>query len=140
MFPVRIPGALPGSLSGAAQRQAAAAAAAGESRATTPDGGGGDVSGASSQPAGASGYVAAKRGAANRASKAKVKLQVKPFTKQSLNTRESRSAQIVKDYGFQPKRKLSVEDGSVLPCKYEPFPSHLYGKPLEEIDNFIYEE
>jgi hypothetical protein len=48
--------------------------------------------------------------------------------------------QLVKEYGFQPRRKLSVEDGSVLPGKFEPFPSRLYGRPLEEIDNFIYGE
>lgn len=34
----------------------------------------------------------------------------------------------------------SVEDGSLLPKKYEPFPQHMYGRPLEEIDTFIYEE
>lgn len=28
----------------------------------------------------------------------------------------------------------------MLPRKFEPFPEHMYGKPLEEIDTFIYEE
>jgi hypothetical protein len=65
---------------------------------------------------------------------------VKPFTKESLDKLESKTIQLVRDYGFQPKRKLSVEDGSVLPIKFEPFPHRLYGKPLEEIDNFIYDE
>lgn len=64
---------------------------------------------------------------------------VKPLTKQSLGKQETRS-HLVKEYGFQPKRKASVEDGSVLPIKFEPFPQALYGKPLEEIDNFIYDE
>ncbi|XP_073999766.1 sodium channel protein 60E-like isoform X2 [Rhodnius prolixus] len=75
-----------------------------------------------------------------QSTKQRVRLQVKPLTKLSLDQRENRTAQLVRDYGFQPKRKLSVEDGSVLPTKYEPFPSHLYGKPLEEIDNFIFDE
>ncbi|KAK4884751.1 hypothetical protein RN001_001022 [Aquatica leii] len=68
------------------------------------------------------------------------KAQVKPFTKESLERLERRTVQLVREYGFQPKRKLSVEDGSRLPPKYEPFPSSLYGRPLEEIDNFIYDE
>lgn len=72
--------------------------------------------------------------------KAQVKAQVKPFTKKSRDRLENKSIQLVRDYGFQPRRKLSVEDGSVLPGKYEPFPSKLYGRPLEEIDNFIYDE
>lgn len=69
-----------------------------------------------------------------------VKAQVKPFTRESLERMEKKTVQLVKEYGFQPRRKLSVEDGSVLPGKFEPFPSRLYGRPLEEIDNFIYEE
>ncbi|KAF6217384.1 hypothetical protein GE061_001739 [Apolygus lucorum] len=131
MFPVRIPGALPALGGTQRQQAAAAAAAAAAAEATTPDEAESEPEPGSSRQHGAVGP---------RASKSKVKVQVRPFTKQSLDKHESRSAQIVKDYGFQPKRKLSVEDGSVLPCKYEPFPSHLYGKPLEEIDNFIYEE
>ncbi|XP_066905494.1 sodium channel protein 60E [Halyomorpha halys] len=71
--------------------------------------------------------------------KCQVRLEVKPFTRMSVNKQETRS-QMVKEYGFQPKRKASVEDGSVLPNKFEPFPRSLYGKPLEEIDNFIYDE
>lgn len=70
----------------------------------------------------------------------KVKAQVKPFTKESLERLERKTVQLVREYGFQPRRKLSVEDGSRLPSKYEPFPSKLYGRPLEEIDNFIYDE
>lgn len=69
-----------------------------------------------------------------------VKQKVKPFTKESLERLENKTVQLVRDYGFQPRRKLSVEDGSVLPNKFEPFPSKLYGRPLEEIDNFIYDE
>ena len=68
------------------------------------------------------------------------KTQVKPFTRESLERMENKTVQLVKEYGFQPRRKVSVEDGSVLPGKFEPFPSRLYGRPLEEIDNFIYDE
>ncbi|CAD6225295.1 GSCOCG00005607001-RA-CDS [Cotesia congregata] len=68
------------------------------------------------------------------------KQTVKPFTKESLDRLESRTVQLVREYGFQPRRKTSVEDGAVLPNKFEPFPSGLYGRPLEEIDNFIYDE
>ncbi|XP_015174798.1 PREDICTED: sodium channel protein 60E isoform X1 [Polistes dominula] len=68
------------------------------------------------------------------------KQMVKPFTKESLDRIENRTVQLVRDYGFQPKRKMSVEDGAVLPMKFEPFPTELYGRPLEEIDNFIYDE
>lgn len=70
----------------------------------------------------------------------KAKTQVKPFTKESLERLERKTIQLVREYGFQPKRKLSVEDGSRLPAKFEPFPKKLYGRPLEEIDNFIYDE
>ena len=68
------------------------------------------------------------------------KHQVKPFTKDSRDRQGSKHVQLVKEYGFQPKRKNSVEDGGVLPNKFEPFPSNLYGRPLEEIDTFIYDE
>lgn len=66
------------------------------------------------------------------------KQTVKPFTKESRL--ENKTVQLVREYGFQPKRKMSVEDGAVLPNKFEPFPNNLYGRPLEEIDNFIYDE
>lgn len=35
---------------------------------------------------------------------------------------------------------IVVSLGSVLPRKFEPFPENMYGRPLEEIDTFIYEE
>ncbi|RZC37162.1 hypothetical protein BDFB_007689 [Asbolus verrucosus] len=71
---------------------------------------------------------------------ARARTQVKPFTKESLERLERKTVQLVREYGFQPRRKLSVEDGSRLPAKFEPFPAKLYGRPLEEIDNFIYDE
>ncbi|XP_068893811.1 sodium channel protein 60E-like isoform X4 [Tenebrio molitor] len=74
------------------------------------------------------------------AAAARPRTQVKPFTKESLERLERKTVQLVREYGFQPRRKLSVEDGSRLPAKFEPFPAKLYGRPLEEIDNFIYDE
>lgn len=65
---------------------------------------------------------------------------MKPFTKESLEKLQRKTVQLVREYGFQPRRKLSVEDGSRLPSKFEPFPPKFYGRPLEEIDNFIYDE
>lgn len=66
------------------------------------------------------------------------KVQVRPLTKDSLETRQHVSTSV--GYGYQTRNKVSVLDGSVLPSKFEPFPSELYGVPLEEIDNFIFDE
>ncbi|XP_065337432.1 sodium channel protein 60E isoform X5 [Cloeon dipterum] len=90
----------------------------------------------------ASGFSAggARTPLSNRGSTRLTKQHVKPFTRDSLERLESKTVQLVREYGFQPRRKVSVEDGSVLPYKFEPFPSPLYGRPLEEIDNFIYDE
>lgn len=68
------------------------------------------------------------------------KQQVVEYTEKSQDKHESRHIQMVREYGFNPRSKVSVEDGAVLPRKFEPFPADMYGKPLEEIDNFIYEE
>lgn len=65
---------------------------------------------------------------------------VTPFTRESARRAGSRGAQLVREFGFMPRRRLSVEDGARLPRKYEPFPPKLYGRPLEEIDSFIYDE
>lgn len=71
---------------------------------------------------------------------AKQQVQVVAYTEKSQDKHESRHVQLVKEYGFHPRSKVQVEDGSLLPKKFEPFPSNMYGRPLEEIDNFIYEE
>lgn len=68
------------------------------------------------------------------------KADIRTFTKESSEKLEDKSVQIARECGFTRKRKSNIEDESVLPSKYEPFPSSLYGHPLEEIDNFIYEE
>ncbi|XP_023033552.1 sodium channel protein 60E [Drosophila willistoni] len=68
------------------------------------------------------------------------KHQVVAYTQKSQVKHENRHIQLVREYGFHPRTKASVEDGDVLPRKFEPFPEDMYGKPLEEIDTFIYEE
>lgn len=67
-------------------------------------------------------------------------IPVVEYTEKSQEKQESRHVQLVREYGFHPRSKVQVVDGSLLPRKFEPFPSHMYGKPLEEIDQFIYEE
>lgn len=62
------------------------------------------------------------------------------YTERSQEKQESRHVQLVREYGFHPRSKVQVVDGSLLPRKFEPFPSNMYGRPLEEIDQFIYEE
>ncbi|XP_037923835.1 sodium channel protein 60E isoform X3 [Hermetia illucens] len=68
------------------------------------------------------------------------KQQVVAYTQKSQIKHENRHIQLVREYGFHPRTKATIEDGDVLPKKFEPFPPTMYGKPLEEIDNFIYEE
>lgn len=72
--------------------------------------------------------------------RAEPKVDFRPFTKASAEKFDDRCAKIARDCGYPRKRKSNIEDESVLPDKYEPFPPRLYGHPLEEIDNFIYEE
>lgn len=68
------------------------------------------------------------------------KHQVVAYTEKSQIKHENRHIQLVREYGFHPRTKASVEDGALLPRKFEPFPQNMYGRPLEEIDTFIYEE
>ncbi|XP_052566743.1 sodium channel protein 60E isoform X4 [Culex pipiens pallens] len=68
------------------------------------------------------------------------KHQVVAYTEKSQEKSESRHIQLVREYGFHPRSKVQVEDGAMLPRRFEPFPDDMYGRPLEEIDNFIYEE
>lgn len=65
---------------------------------------------------------------------------LKPFTQESLERLETRTSSVIRDYGFLPRRTPIVVDGGRLPTKYEPFPRYMYGRPLEEIDRFIFEE
>lgn len=66
--------------------------------------------------------------------------QVVAYTEKSQVKHETRHIQLVREYGFHPRTKASVSDGGLLPRKFEPFPEDMYGRPLEEIDTFIYEE
>ena len=68
------------------------------------------------------------------------KQRVVEYTQKSQIKHENRHIQLVREYGFHPRQKVTVEDGDVLPRKFEPFPETMYGRPLEEIDTFIYEE
>lgn len=82
--------------------------------------------------------LASRRQQPHTPSPTEPKVQVRPLTKDSLETRQHVSSSV--GYGYQTRNKVSVLDGSVLPSKFEPFPSELYGVPLEEIDNFIFDE
>lgn len=81
----------------------------------------------------------ARRQQAHTPSPTEPKVQVRPLTKDSLEVRQNVPV-TSSGYGYQTRNKISVLDGSVLPNKFEPFPKELYGKPLEEIDNFIFDE
>ena len=61
-------------------------------------------------------------------------------TKESLEKINLRTSNLIRDYGFLPKRKPNLMDGAELPAKYEPFPPELIGKPVEEIDQYVYEK
>lgn len=66
--------------------------------------------------------------------------KVVAYSEKSQERNESRQVQLIREYGFNPRSKVQVEDGALLPRKFEPFPNNMYGRPLEEIDQFIYEE
>ena len=66
--------------------------------------------------------------------------EIRAFTKESLEKINLRTANLIRDYGFLPKRSAHIEDGAQLPMKFEPFPSDLLGKPIEELDQFVYEK
>ena len=70
----------------------------------------------------------------------KISYEVRPFTKESLEKINLRTSNLIRDYGFLPKRKPNLMDGAELPAKYEPFPPELLGKPVEEIDQYVYEK
>lgn len=65
---------------------------------------------------------------------------IKPFTRASLERLETRTAEARKHFGVLPRRSARLQDGAVLPNKFSPFPHHMYGRPLEEFDQFIFEE
>jgi hypothetical protein len=72
--------------------------------------------------------------------KPKMQCEIRPFTKESLEKINLRTANLIRDYGYLPKRAAHLEDGAELPMKFGAFPKHLLGKPVEEIDQFVYEK
>ena len=66
--------------------------------------------------------------------------EIRAFTKESLEKINLRTANLIRDYGFLPKRSAHIEDGAQLPMKFDPFPPDLLGKPIEELDQFVYEK
>ena len=60
--------------------------------------------------------------------------------KANLSTTQCTREQISNKKDFKKQRAAHLEDGAELPMKFEPFPPHLLGKPVEEIDQFVYEK
>ena len=72
--------------------------------------------------------------------KPKMSVEVRSFTKESLEKINLRTTNLIRDYGFLPKRSPHLLDGAQLPPKFEPFPPELLGKPVEELDQYVYEK
>ena len=72
--------------------------------------------------------------------KPKIIHEVHPFTRESLEKINLRTSNLIRDYGFLPRRAPSILDGAQLPAKYEPFPVELLGKPVEEVDQYVYDK
>lgn len=72
--------------------------------------------------------------------KPKMQVEIRAFTKESLEKINLRTANLIRDYGYLPKRAAHLEDGCELPMKFGTFPPHLRGKPVEELDQFVYEK
>ena len=86
--------------------------------------------------------LASVAGAVLAADKAKPKMavEVRSFTRESLEKINLRTSNLIRDYGFLPKRSPHLQDGAQLPPKLEPFPTELLGKPVEELDQYVYEK
>ena len=72
--------------------------------------------------------------------KPRIAWEVRPFTRESLEKINLRTSNLIRDYGFLPRRQPNILDGAQLPAKYEPFPPELLGKPVEELDTYVYEK
>ena len=75
-----------------------------------------------------------------RMAKPRIAWEVRPFTKESLEKINLRTSNLIRDYGFLPRRQPNLLDGAQLPAKFEPFPPELLGKPVEELDQYVYEK
>ena len=78
--------------------------------------------------------------AAAHVPKPKISHEVHPFTRESLEKINLRTSNLIRDYGFLPRRAPTLIDGAQLPAKYEPFPIELVGKPVEELDQYVYDK
>ena len=72
--------------------------------------------------------------------KPKISHEIHPFTRESLEKINLRTSNLIRDYGFLPRRAPSILDGGQLPAKFEPFPPELIGKPVEEVDQYVYDK
>ena len=88
----------------------------------------------------ASAFVAVAKAATIASKKPRIQYEVRPFTQESLEKINIRTNNLIRDYGFLPKRSPNLVDGAQLPAKYEPFPIDLLGKPVEELDQYVYEK
>ena len=61
--------------------------------------------------------AAAAAKAEKLANKPKIAFEVRPFTKESLEKINLRTSNLIRDYGFLPKRKPNLLDGAELPAK-----------------------
>ena len=78
--------------------------------------------------------------AAANATKPKISHEIHLFTRESLEKINLRTCNLIRDYGFLPRRSPSLLDGGQLPAKYEPFAPELLGKPVEELDPYVYDK
>lgn len=85
-------------------------------------------------------FAAVAKAATVASKKPRIQYEVRPFTKESLEKINIRTSNLIRDYGFLPKRSPNLQDGAQLPAKYEPFPKELLGKPVEELDQYVYEK
>ncbi len=85
-------------------------------------------------------FAAVAKAATVASRKPRMQYEVRPFTRESLEKINIRTNNLIRDYGFLPKRAPNLEDGAQLPAKYEPFPTDLLGKPVEELDQYVYEK
>ena len=85
-------------------------------------------------------FASVAKAATLTARKPRMQYEVRPFTRESLEKINIRTSNLIRDYGFLPKRSPNLQDGAQLPAKYEPFPIELLGKPVEELDQYVYEK
>ena len=88
----------------------------------------------------ATAFAAVAKAATVATRKPRIQNEVRAFTRESLEKINIRTNNLIRDYGFLPKRSPNLQDGAQLPAKYEPFPQELLGRPVEELDQYVYEK